>query len=52
MRSWITEDGEEYGDLSVRHRDLRRVVRLVQHAVKVHKAQHTNAPLRSPGSED
>ena len=52
MRSWITEDSEEYGDLSVRHRDLRRVVRLVQRAVKVHQAQHANAPLRSPDSED
>lgn len=38
MCSWITEDGVEYADLSIRRQDLRRVVRLVKRAVKGHNA--------------
>lgn len=34
MGSWITENGVEYADLSVQHRDMRRIVRLVRLALK------------------
>lgn len=49
MNSWIAENGIEYADLSLRHHDLRRVIRLVKQAVKEHDAllvwcrQHTSS---------
>ena len=55
MKSWVTEAGIAYADLSLRPQDLGRVVRLVKQSLKDHDAllawclrhQHHHAP--SPG---
>jgi hypothetical protein len=52
MCSWVTENGVEYTDLSLRHRDLRRVIRLVKRAVKDHNALLARARLCSPEAEN
>jgi hypothetical protein len=38
MNSWFAENGTEYVELSLRHHDLRRIVRWVKQAVKDHDA--------------
>jgi hypothetical protein len=52
MCSWITENGVEYANLSLRRDDLRRVTALVRRAVKEHNALLARARRRSPDDED
>jgi hypothetical protein len=52
MRSWITEGEVEFTDLSLRHDDLRRIVRLERRAVKCHNALPVMALPRLPDNEN
>ena len=52
MHSWMTEGGLEYAELSIRRRDLGRVVWLVRRAVTDHNSLAATARLRSPDDEN